>query len=520
MPTESTVDLKPQGARKESLVGPFDGDDDDDDIWLCYDEREEKEGCCSKAEKQDQDGNGDSDGDFEHYYSDDPDLAAACQNSNESFCSSSYLQSGQGFDFQGATPSFPISDRPPTPRPQPAAALNVCLTKETGRKGKGKGKGKGKHKDVSAGPWDLFAERQPSPLLGKRKLQDSGIEKENFMFSPSPQQRHRQSLASTPAASSWSDLIREHQTLMESKGKVHGRHFNKSALALLDACVQMVKKESAILKMSPQPPPSTSGLAGTTLGIAEAISAKGVDTTDWTDEKEALSNFRSLLLNSRELASEELVARVVEYIQQGLSPFLTADEKKETLLRKSLAFLQELSPALSLKTAPVVKSYVSRLFDSQLDSLFAEIQMPEMSVREKSLLYRRMFGRFIDDETCVSFAVANRRLLGKLTPAEMWFATFFVFVTSRRVRADNLLMLGCVGESSSLTYFFSKFHSCCHRKWLNLIFSFSLFLCFRQKFGWKISAGGIGDSDHGAPTFVFGIQRIRRQWSGSLRMRL
>ena len=94
---------------------------------------------------------------------------------------------------------------------------------------------------------------------------------------------------------------------------------------------------------------------------------------------------------------------------------------------------------------PVIRSYVHQIFDTELENLFATIRMPERSARDKALQYRRMFTRFLDDRSCVTFACTNKALLGKLPPRDVWFLTFFAFVTSRRVRGDNLLQLGCSG---------------------------------------------------------------------------
>jgi len=116
-------------------------------------------------------------------------------------------------------------------------------------------------------------------------------------------------------------------------------------------------------------------------------------------------------------------------------------------LKKSIDFIQELSAALRLKVEPIVKSCVSQRFDSKMDYMFAEINLPEMDIKEKAILYRRMLANFIDNDHCISFATTNRRLLGKLTPKDVWFLTFFACVTARRSRGDNLLQLGCVGNA-------------------------------------------------------------------------
>ncbi len=251
--------------------------------------------------------------------------------------------------------------------------------------------------------------------------------------SASPKKRKKSSAPSLPPFAdivSWPELLAHYNALKEGKQTMSGRSFNKTALALLDACIRLAQK----------------GVAPVAVADSDRQPGQETGQEDWNTQKEALSDFRDQLLNQKEQLGEDLVGRVVSYIQQGLPPLLTADEKRETLLKKSLAFIQELSPALSIKTAPVVKSYVARLFDSHMDDMFAEIQMPEMDVREKALIYRRMLSNFIDDNHCVSFAAINRQLLGKLEPRDVWFLTFFACVTTRRSRGDNLLQLGCVGE--------------------------------------------------------------------------
>jgi len=246
---------------------------------------------------------------------------------------------------------------------------------------------------------------------------------------------------------SWPDLVRQHAILLESKNQMDGRRFNKTALDLLNACVQFLKKEMP-----------SSGIAnpGSASHKEEEMEFNPSDP-EWHAEKAALAEFRLQLLSENELKGEDFVNRVVSYIEQGVSPLLTADEKRENLLKKSMAFMQELSPALSLKMAQIVKSCVSQRFDSKMDYMFAEINLPEMDIKEKALLYRRMLANFIDNDHCISFATTNRRLLGKLTPKDVWFLTFFACVTARRSRGDNLLQLGCVGNALKPHFFICFF---------------------------------------------------------------
>ena len=224
--------------------------------------------------------------------------------------------------------------------------------------------------------------------------------------------------------SEWQALIQEHDVLMMNKDKMDRRRFNKTALVLLSRCIATAKST----KIAPH-------------FLSEPVVSQYRD-----DTKEAFGEFREILLNAKEMAIDDLTSRLVTFIDKGLSPFLTADERKEELQKKTMSFLTELSPQLSIKAAPAVKSYIARQFGSDLDELLGEISLPEMSLKNKTIMYTRMFENLMDDPRCVSFAASNILLFGQLSPVDVWFLTFFAFVTVKRSRGDNLLMLGCVGK--------------------------------------------------------------------------
>ena len=211
---------------------------------------------------------------------------------------------------------------------------------------------------------------------------------------------------------------------MSSKDTIDRRRFNKTALVLLSKFAATARGSAILTNPLNEP----------------AVSQFRDDT------KEALGEFRDLVLNAREMAIDDLSSRVVTFIDKGLSPNLTAEERKEELQKKSLSFLIELSPQLGIKAGAAVKSYISRLFGSDIDELLAEVRLPEMSLRDKTDMYTRMFENLMDDPRCVSFAASNIQLLGQLEPVDIWFLTFFAFVTVKTSRGDNLLMLGCVGK--------------------------------------------------------------------------
>jgi len=233
-------------------------------------------------------------------------------------------------------------------------------------------------------------------------------------------------IASTSAQANdmdWPAFIQEYDALMMNKGKIDSRRFNFEALVLLNKSVATIRSMKGVFaKPSPGLPYSQG------------------------DTEEAFGEFRRLLLTAKDMASEVLVEKVVAFVNQGLSPLMTADERKEELQKKTISFISGLSPQMSIKTTPIVKSYIAQMFGSDLDDLLGEVRLPEMSLKEKTHIYTRMFENFFDHSRCISFAATNKQLLGDLDPADVWFLTFFAFVTVKRSRGDNLLMLGCVGE--------------------------------------------------------------------------
>lgn len=237
--------------------------------------------------------------------------------------------------------------------------------------------------------------------------------------------------AYAPEHKTWNSIIDEHNALLSNKATMDRRKFNKSVLILLNKTIALVKE---------------------TL-LSNTIMAPNV--IPWHNQNAAFSKYRDILLNDKEIKSEELVEQIVFFVNQNMSPLLTADERKEELQKKSLALLQDLSPQMSIKLAPIVKSYIARQFGVNIEDMLAEVSLPELSLQDKTAMYTRMIDNFLDDVGCISFAFSNRRLLGNIAPVDLWFLTFFAFVTVRRCRGDNLLMLGCVGKSQRFFLNFS-----------------------------------------------------------------
>lgn len=229
-----------------------------------------------------------------------------------------------------------------------------------------------------------------------------------------------------PKDNSWTALINQYDLLLSTKVDTDRRTFNKSVANLLDKTMVVVRHH------------------------VQEQQKESASVLSWRHAEMAFAKYRKELLNQKEIKSEELIEQIVAYAGMGLQSSLTADERKVELEKKSLALLQDLSPQMSIKLAPVVKSYIARQFGCALDDMLAEVFLPEPTVIEKTQMYTRMINNFLDDVSCLSFALSNKRLLGNIAPVDMWFLTFFAFVTVKRCRGDQMLMLGCVGEPFSI----------------------------------------------------------------------
>jgi hypothetical protein len=207
--------------------------------------------------------------------------------------------------------------------------------------------------------------------------------------------------------------------------------------ALIDAAAAVADAENAD---QPANLPATSSAVLKTLAeIVEGTSEA---------EMEIMTEYTMRILNDREVSSDELVTRIVAMVEAQIPQHLDAEEKRQTLERAVLAKLSAASSCLKLKLAPLAKAYMNQREDEEMDGLFYNMIVPQMTRREKAMIYGIMFARFMDDDDCVSFATGNPRMLGRVAAVDIWFLTFFVFVTCRRIRGDNLLQLGCTGISS------------------------------------------------------------------------
>jgi hypothetical protein len=225
------------------------------------------------------------------------------------------------------------------------------------------------------------------------------------------------------------------------QGPAAGRRdrVNKTGIDTLIEAGAFVDNEAA----APAAPGTGAVLPSTLLKMLAQIVEETSDA-----EREIMAEYKFRILNEKEVRSDELVAKILAMVEAQIPLHMDSEEKSQMLERAVLAKLSAASSCLKLKLAPLAKAYINQREDEEMDGLFYNMVVPQMTRREKAKIYGIMLARFMDDVNCVSFATGNPRMLGNLAPVDVWFLTFFVFVTCRRVRGDNLLKLGCTGISS------------------------------------------------------------------------
>jgi hypothetical protein len=135
--------------------------------------------------------------------------------------------------------------------------------------------------------------------------------------------------------------------------------------------------------------------------------------------------YKAILLNQRELTGEEIVAKIMDFVEKHLPVELLADERRQALFRGVMDKLNELSASLQIRLGPIARSLMMFCQNRDMNDLFAEVQLPELSAKEKSINYGHMLSKSLDDSTCVSYTTTNPKLLGCVAAGNVWFLTFF-----------------------------------------------------------------------------------------------
>jgi len=64
--------------------------------------------------------------------------------------------------------------------------------------------------------------------------------------------------------------------------------------------------------------------------------------------------YKAILLNQRELTGEEIVAKIMDFVEKHLPVELSADERRQALFRGVMDKLNELSASLQIRLGPIL----------------------------------------------------------------------------------------------------------------------------------------------------------------------
>lgn len=181
-------------------------------------------------------------------------------------------------------------------------------------------------------------------------------------------------------------------------------------------------------------------------------------SVDESDESGAIEKYyRQILLSHKDVATEKLLEHIWLDEQSKLPSHLSSDERNMVLTKQVQARILQLSSTLVLKLMPLAKNVITQKESLQIDAELAKIEVQPMEVKEKSLLYTKMFGNFVDDDVSVSFAANNKRLLGNVTMRDYFCFMIWTFATCQRCKSDDCLMLYVSGERRlSVRYCYSQ----------------------------------------------------------------
>ena len=162
-----------------------------------------------------------------------------------------------------------------------------------------------------------------------------------------------------------------------------------------------------------------------------------------------MDDFCKILLTKKDLAGEQLLAQLMEQESLRLSQDLSADEKKDVLLKNIQQQLLQMSSALLLKLGPNIKTILDQKSTFEQQDELVTISVPSLDRKEKATMYQRMFEAMVNDPSCTSFSCLNKHLLGNISEKDYFILAFYVFVHCKRVRSDDTLSLFISGVSST-----------------------------------------------------------------------
>jgi hypothetical protein len=154
-------------------------------------------------------------------------------------------------------------------------------------------------------------------------------------------------------------------------------------------------------------------------------------------------------MSEREQKLEQFLKKIIDELSTHGSEMQSATELAHLWKDEALQKISCYGVTLFHKLQPLVQLLIDQKLTKKLNDSFVTIATLTMSQFDMASRYQCCFNAWIDAEAHVTFKATNKRLLGNISPKDMFILTFFIFCTCRRVKNDNLLQLGLVGCSTS-----------------------------------------------------------------------
>lgn len=130
---------------------------------------------------------------------------------------------------------------------------------------------------------------------------------------------------------------------------------------------------------------------------------------------------------------DEKLAKLLYTIVAGLPVKHVTPNMVEQWLKMALADLEKISVILVPKHKNTIKDLIERRISKQNENSRMILEKKEKSFKKMATQYSICFDRFIDDDTCVSFATTSMDSICRLTLRDYYSLKYFVDLTCRRM---------------------------------------------------------------------------------------
>lgn len=154
------------------------------------------------------------------------------------------------------------------------------------------------------------------------------------------------------------------------------------------------------------------------------------------------------MLSTKDILIESFLQEIIDNLPDADGSNSAAVELARVWKEEARKKISSMSVTLAHRVEPIVQLMLEQKLAANMEQSFASIKTIDTSMIEMIEKYQKCFNIWVDASDCVSFKTTNKRLLGQISPKDMYILTFFSFLTCKRSKNDNILQLGMVGCST------------------------------------------------------------------------